>query len=153
MYVKGHESSSLEYSGEGDESRARPIIRVTEVGVHGVSKIHGGLAVDGLGSELRATQVGVGEVGPAEVDAGVAVGVLGNQLRATQVGVGEVGSDEVDDGAVVFVGAFVVFVVEVLVGPSAVGNELRATQVGVGERLAPLKSMVASPARSSLPKP
>jgi hypothetical protein len=50
-----------------------------------------------IGRDLRATQVGVGEVGLIEVDGGVPP-AIGTELRVTQVGVGEGGLSEVDDG-------------------------------------------------------
>ena len=53
------------------------------------------------GSDLRATQVGVGEVGLSEADRGVTVCAYGSERRATQVGVREVGFLEVDGGGVV----------------------------------------------------
>ena len=54
----------------------------------GLSEGDGG-AVVGIGSDLRATQVGVGEVGLSEGD-GSAVVAIGSDLRVAQVGVGEV---------------------------------------------------------------
>eukprot|EP00964_Phaeocystis_antarctica_P155100 scaffold124088_cov53-Phaeocystis_antarctica.AAC.1 len=51
------------------------------------------------GGELRATQVGVGEVGISEVDGGGAEG-FDSKRRATQVGVGQTGSVQLDRSSI-----------------------------------------------------
>ena len=74
-------------------------LRATQVGLGevGLDEVDGGVGVVGaFGSDLRATQVGVDEVGRSEVDEGLAVAELGSELRAAQVGVVEVGPGEVD---------------------------------------------------------
>eukprot|EP00964_Phaeocystis_antarctica_P146009 scaffold112183_cov45-Phaeocystis_antarctica.AAC.1 len=57
----------------------------------GLSEVDEGVAEAAIGGELRAAQVGVGEVGLSEVDGGDAVVGVGSERRATQIGVGELG--------------------------------------------------------------
>ena len=99
------------------------------MGEVGLTKVDGG-GVVALGVEIRATQIGEGEVGVLEIDDGVAVLVvfgIGRECPATQVGVGEVGLRKVYDG----VAAVVVVGVALLI--TTVGSKPRASQVGVGE--------------------
>eukprot|EP00964_Phaeocystis_antarctica_P069353 scaffold42119_cov77-Phaeocystis_antarctica.AAC.2 len=51
----------------------------------GLREVDGGGAVVAKsdGSELRATQVGIGQIGLTEVDEGVAEAAIGSELRAT----------------------------------------------------------------------
>eukprot|EP00964_Phaeocystis_antarctica_P143720 scaffold109321_cov57-Phaeocystis_antarctica.AAC.1 len=105
-----------------------------------------GQADDRAGSEVRAAQVGVGEVGLSEVNEGSIIVIaiyVGSELRATEVGVGEVGLSEGDGGKPVVASgehrATQVCVGEVgfievdEAGFPTIAKKLRATQVGVGE--------------------
>ena len=93
------------------------------IGKIGPGEVDGVPMVGAISSELRATQVGVGEVCASEIDGAVAVvGTVGSKLPVAQVGVDEVGSSEVDHGAAGL--------------PTAglpTSSELRTAQVGVVE--------------------